>query len=134
MSYLHCHNPKCSWSQDDFWNWKFRGFISKSIVNNKWHIESRPFGYNPISLIWQDLFEYVKPRYIGMDSSYWYDRNLPCPENRKIHSWSLMYREIKRHIKRIFTQTYWTYSKWYKLPKDKRWICPRCKEEELDID
>ena len=81
MSFLHCHN--CSWSQDDFWNFTIR-FSS-----------TRPFGYNPISLIWEDIFFYLRPRYIEMDSMWCHENGFKNP----IFSWKLMLWEIKRHLK-----------------------------------
>jgi len=50
--YLHCHS--CNWSQDDFWEWKWKGLLSF------WKFKSRPFGYNPFSLLLQHIAVYFE--------------------------------------------------------------------------
>lgn len=108
MSYLHCHTKGCGWSQDDFWNWKFTFKFWKP----------RAFGYNPISLIIDDIRIWIKPSYVKTD-------------NGKIFSWMLMCKEIRRHSKRVFTQKWWTYKS---FKKDVKAVCPKCKKRCFDID
>jgi hypothetical protein len=119
MAYLHCHN--CDWSQDDFWNWKW--------TYKFWKF--RPFGYNPVSLIFDDISDYWKPRRIGMDS-WWIEEIKIRHKNGEVHSWVMLIWQIKRHIKRIFTMKVWTYKKWEKVRKT--WVCPECKSNKWDID
>lgn len=107
MSQIHCHN--CDWSQDDFWAWKW------SLKFWKF----RAFGYNPISLIIDDIRTFGYPCYIYLDAG-------------KKHSWGVLLKEIKRHTKRLFTQKWWTCKSWNK--DDNKWICPKCKKKSLDID
>jgi hypothetical protein len=123
MAYLHCH--ECGWFQDDFWEWKIKW---KNIF--KW--QTRPFGYNPISLMLEDIAEYWKPRYIGMDS-YW------CKEHglkgNKVHSWWLLRYELKRHIKRLFSMKYWTLNSYKKAKNKGIAVCPKCgSKNDFDID
>ena len=110
MSYLHCHTKGCGWSQDDFWNWKF------TLKFWKWN--SRPFGYNPLSLIIEDVKMFSYPRFIK------------C-ENKKQFSWFVMLSLIKRHIKRLFTQKWWTYES---FKRDVKAVCPKCGKKCFDID
>ena len=55
MAYLHCHS--CEWGQDDFWRWKWTWRFWKF----------RPFGYNPISLMIEDIRGNLRPRYIKVN-------------------------------------------------------------------
>ncbi len=120
MAYLHCHS--CHWSQDDFWEWRIKW---AKLLNWKY----RPFGYNPLSLVLEDIASYYKPRYI--DFEQWFaDEN--GFKSRNIFSWHIMLWSIKNHIKRLFTQTWWTYKSWRK-DKDKA-VCPNCGEVDFDID
>lgn len=123
MAYLHCHN--CGWSQDDFWDFQIRW---KRIF--KWN--SRPFGYNPLSIFLEDVSMYWKPRYIKMDS-YW------CKEqglsSNKVHSWWMLKYEMKRNIRRIHKMKYLTYESFKKAKKNGSVICPKCGcKNEFDID
>ena len=123
MAYLHCHN--CPWSQDDFWDFRieWKRFF-------KW--TSRPFGYNPFSLILEDIASYWRPRYIGMDS-YWMKEN--GFKGTHIHSWQLMKWEIRRHFRRISTMKWWTYKSFKKAYDQKKAVCPKCgSSEHFDID
>ena len=120
MAYLHCHS--CDWSQDDFWDWRWTWRFWKF----------RPFGYNPISLMIDDIRDYIKPRYIEFDSSFAREHGF---KSSKIHSWSMLLLEWKRHFKRIFNQKWWTYNSW-KKDKDRPFgvVCPACKDDNFDID
>jgi hypothetical protein len=115
MSYLHCHH--CGWSQDDFWSWNWKG------VFKFWKWSYRPFGYNPISCILEDIVQYWKPRWIKFDS-YWAVEN--GFKSNNIFSWALLIFEIKRQVQKFFRQKYWTYGSWLKAKKEKRYCCPTC--------
>lgn len=125
MSYLHCHN--CGWSQDDFWN--FRISWKKFF---KWR--SRPFGYNPLSLVLEDVAEYWKPRYIGFDSNVAKEYGFILNKEGKVHSWRLLRYDVKIHIKRLFTQKWWTEKSFKKDYYNKRAMCPNCSANDFDID
>jgi hypothetical protein len=123
MAYLHCHN--CGWSQDDFWDWRIKW-------NKIFKWQSRPFGYNPLSLILEDIAEYWKPRYIKMDSCWC--KELGLKDNR-VHSWWLLKYELKRIFKRISTMKYWTYNSFEKAKIKGIAKCPKCgRNDNFDID
>jgi hypothetical protein len=117
MAYLHCHS--CDWSQDDFWNWKW--------TLKFW--ESRPFGYNPLSLIIEDFKRNIKPYYINVDPWFLKETGI---KSTPVHSWKMLLWNLKRHIKRLFTQRWWTYKSWLK-DKDIAY-CPCCGKRDFDID
>lgn len=124
MSYLHCH--KCHWSQDDFWNWDWSG------LKHFWKWSRRPFGYNPFSLILEDIAEYWKPRNITFDHWWAEENGFKSPV---IFSWRLMVWSIVNHFRRIFNQKWWTYKLWKKAYDSKKAFCPRCgSSEDWDID
>lgn len=123
MAYLHCH--KCGWSQDDFWYWDVHW---KKIF--KW--KSRPFGYNPISLVLEDIAHNWKPRYIEFDSLFAKENKW---KSNIVHSWFLMFWLIKGHIKRIRKQKWWTYNSWKKARASHKDVCPKCGgNSHWDID
>ena len=122
MAYLHCHN--CDWGQDDFWDWK----VEWSRLH-KWSY--RPFGYNPLSLVLEDIAEYVRPRYVGLDSFHAEEMGWPNP----IFSWRLLRWNLSRHVKQLFTQTWWTYEGFIKDNKAGTAKCPGCgSSTHFDID
>lgn len=125
MSYLHCHN--CGWSQDDFWDFKIKW--SKLFC---WR--SRPFGYNPLSLILEDFAEYWKPRYVGFDFYAAKEMGVKLKKGNKIHSWTLLRYNLKRHIKRLFTQKWWTEKSFKKDYYNRVALCPECSANDFDID
>jgi hypothetical protein len=123
MAYLHCH--KCHWSQDDFWEWRVKW---KHL--HKWGY--RPFGYNPLSLILEDIAGNIYPRYWDFDQ--WWADEMEWPSKRR-HSWLLLCGNIKRHLKNLFTQKWWTYNGYLKDIKLGKAKCPHCgSAEDLDID
>ena len=123
MAYLHCH--KCGWSQDDFWNWTI---IWKYLL--KW--KSRPFGYNPLSMILEYIAEYWKPRYIGMDSHWLKEHGI---SGNRVHSWWLLKYEIKHQFRKFKYMKYKTYESYKKVYDSGLLECPRCKcKTEMDID
>lgn len=123
MAYLHCHS--CDWSQDDFWTWKWKGFLKF------WKFSSRPFGYNPLSLFLEDVATYYKPRYIIMDS-YWAKEN--GFNSNRIHSWIFILRSMKNNIKRMIQQEWWTHETWYRKHAKGEAICPKCGADNFDVD
>ncbi len=122
MSYLHCH--KCHWGQDDFWSWEWSG------LRRFWKWSHRPFGYNPLSLILEDIAEYWRPRMVSNPTNLVEDKG---PE--EIHSWCMLLREVKRHASRLFNQPWWTQDQFrrdYDLGKA---VCPKCgSTDDWDID
>lgn len=120
MAYLHCHS--CDWSQDDFWDFKIRW--------NKLHKwSSRPFGYNPLSLLLEDFSWLFKPRIIKFDTHFAEDNGF---KSNDIHSWAILLLHIKRRFRSLFTQKWRTYKSWMKV-KDTA-VCPKCGERNFDID
>ena len=115
MAYLHCHS--CDWGQDDFWYWKFK-------PNS-----TRLFGYNPLSLMIEDVLLYSKPRIIKYDSDYMKEQGW---KGIGVFSWRVMVRSIYRHFRRLFTQKWWTYEGWKKVGHLA--VCPNCGEHNFDID
>jgi len=65
MAYLHCHTKGCNWSQDDFWELKFRVHYYK--WRESWWKYSFSIGYNPISRMWNDIAWLWKPRWMSLD-------------------------------------------------------------------
>jgi len=122
MAYLHCHTPKCDWSQDDFWYWKVEW---KKLF--KWG--SRPFGYNPLSLILEDIAAFYKPQYIEYDEWFATENGF---KNRNIFSWHMMIWSIQGDIKKLFTQKWWTIKSWNKAKATA--VCPDCGKRNFDID
>ena len=120
MSFLHCHTKNCKWSQDDFWEFKIKW---------KFWTTQRPFGYNPLSLVIEDFLEYKKPRIINMDRSW---ANSAGFKSNNILSWRIMIWSMKRHIKRLFTQKWWTWKSWKKASENA--VCPKCGQKNFDID
>lgn len=65
MAYLHCHTKDCGWSQDDFWELRFR-FTWKSWRKSWWKL-GLSIGYNPISKTGNDIAWLWKPRWMSLD-------------------------------------------------------------------
>lgn len=112
MSYLHCHTKGCNWSQDDWWDWKWSLKIWKF----------RCFGYNPISLILDNIRYYGKPRIINTDNGK------GC---YSVFSWVLMFKDIRRQFSKFYYQKWWTYKA---FKKDIGAVCPKCGLIDFDID
>lgn len=127
MSYLHCHTKYCGWSQDDFWSFDWKGLYK---VFKVWRWSSRPFGYNPISLILEDIASYIKPRFIEWDSMYAKEKGY----SQKEFSWKIMVRSIKNHFLRIFKQKWWTFKSFQKEYDKEVAKCPKCGLMNFDID
>jgi len=123
MAYLHCHN--CNWEQDDFWNWTI-----KWNKLHKWN--SRPFGYNPLSLILEDFACYWKPRRIKFDKYTAIEMGF---KTNNIHSWSMLRHGLKIHFNRLFTQKWRTWEAWKKDKDSGVAECPGCRsKKDFDID
>lgn len=123
MAYLHCH--KCGWSQDDFWNWTIKW---KSIFN--WH--SRPFGYNPLSIMLEDIATYYKPRFISMDS-YWAKEN--GFKSNRVHSWWFIKEGFIRCYRVVIDMKYNSHAKFKMAYDSNQASCPKCgSKDDFDID
>jgi len=116
--YLHCHN--CGWSQDDWWEFKIHW--DRLFRPSRWTAYCYPFGYNPISHICFEIVCWIMPKYIKTN------------EGRK-HSWAIMFKEIKRHIKGAYNQEWWTRDSWLQEYNSCSVGCPECgKLSSLDED
>ena len=106
MAYLHCHNPQCDFSQDDFWS------------------ES----YNPMEYLkdWEDVLLDQE-----LDKSF-----TTCDEfiaeNGDISRREVVAREFERGAARIREMKYRTHEEYKEQNPDG--ICPKCGKKELDID
>ena len=126
MSYLHCHTKKCYWSQDDFWSWHWSGLLKF------WKWKYRPFGYNPFSLILEDIASYWKPRYIEYDSQWAKEAGF---KSSRVFSWHMLWRELIRDGRKLFTQKWWTEKAFKKDYKAGKAFCPDCGcSDQFDID
>lgn len=126
MSYLHCHTKGCDWSQDDFWSWDWSG------LKRFWKWKYRPFGYNPFSLILEDIASYWMPRRINFDK--WWAEEHKCSRTDP-HSWWLIRREIIKDLKKFKYQKWWTYDSWKKDYDAGKAVCPDCgRSDQFDID
>lgn len=129
MAYLHCHTVGCGWSQDDFWHYSYKWKDWKKFLTFKWSY--RPFGYNPMSILIEDIGMYIKPRYIGMDS-YWAKEH--GFKTNKIHSWWFLKEGFKRY-RRVKKSMVWKTYDAFKLDKKLGYAkCPKCGLVNFDID
>ncbi|HPI81931.1 MAG TPA: hypothetical protein PK122_01745 [Candidatus Paceibacterota bacterium] len=132
MAYLHCHTKDCHWSQDDFWNYRFNEWKAwKKFFLLKW--TSRPFGYNPLSILLEDIAEYIKPRYIKMDSSWIREMGLNVKEN-KVFSWWFIKDGFKRYFRVKKNMLYKTEKEFRKANEEGIAFCPKCGQNNWDID
>ena len=128
MAYLHCHN--CGWSQDDFWNYNLSKKSFKKLFLLKW--TERPLGYNPESILLEDIVENIKPKFIKMDS-HWSKEN--GYKSNKIHSWEFIRRGIKRYRKVRKNMLFKTHQDFKKANREKNVCCPSCGDyKNWDID
>lgn len=123
MAYLHCHS--CDWSQDDFWDWEWSG------LKRFWKWRSRPFGYNPFSLMLEDIAEYWKPRIMIFDRCFAQELGF---KSCRIFSWRFMIWQLRLHFERIFTQKWWTHKSFRKDYDAGKAVCPGCGKVDFDID
>ena len=65
MAYLHCHTKGCGWSQDDFWDFKFK--IRYVPYRKSWWKFRLDIGYNPISNMLDNITWHWKPKKISFD-------------------------------------------------------------------
>ena len=107
MAYLHCHN--CDWEQDDFWH----------------------DGYNPVSCI-QEALEWLfqEPNVIKMDNNW-------CKENGygdvgSIKATELAAHDFERQARKIRGMVYRTEKEFYEKNPERK--CPKCGQQQLDID
>lgn len=121
MAYLHCHTKGCGWSQDDFW----------------------AKGYNPLTKTWSDIKWLIRPRMLELDTwlvddltkytGVWMWRfKAEFSGQARVFSWQWLLLELKREIKCIRKQKWWTWESW---KKDKATaVCPKCGLRDFDID
>jgi hypothetical protein len=131
MAYLHCHN--CGWSQDDFWEYRFDKKAWKEFFTFKW--QKRPFGYNPHSILLEDIAEYIKPRFIIMDSHWAKENSL---KSNRVHSWWFIKEGFKR-FKRVRKNMLYKTQEHLSIDWDLNSLdpCPKCgniDKKYFDID
>jgi len=126
MAYLHCHTKDCGWSQDDFWNYTFTKKTWKQFLTFQW--QKRPFGYNPLSILLEDISVWIKPRYVEMDS-YWAKEN--GLKSNRVHSWWFLKKAFKRYKS---VKENMLFKTWDEFQKNKNWPCPRCGQVNWDVD
>lgn len=129
MAYLHCHTKDCGWSQDDFWEYKFTWKAWKQFFTFQW--QKRPFGYNPFSILLEDIAIWGKPRRIKMDSQWLKDNN--CKGNT-VHSWFLLRKGFKRYRNVKKEMVYKTSNDWKEARDNGSPVCPKCGKANWDID
>lgn len=126
MAYLHCHTKGCGWSQDDFWDYTFTKKAWKEFFKFQWG--KRPFGYNPLSILLEDIAEWINPRWIHMDSEW---AKMKGRKNPKIHSWEILkdgfkrYRRVKKGM---------LFKTWDEFQANKNTPCPKCGKVDWDVD
>ena len=126
MAYLHCHTKDCGWSQDDFWHYNMDWKNWKRFLAFRWL--TRPFGYNPFSILLEDIAEYIKPRKIQMDSYWAKEQGL---KSNMIHSWWFLKQGFKRY-KRVRKNM--LFKTWDEFQANKDTHCPSCGKVNWDID
>lgn len=124
MAYLHCHTKSCGWSQDDFYS----------------------LNYNPISKIWSDIKGLWKPKIVKIDCRTFKDltmyTHIPIikfsyirPDfNIEVFSWNLLVLEIVKDIRLGFEQKWWICKSFKKSLDNGKAKCPKCGENNFDID
>ena len=127
MAYLHCHTKNCGWSQDDFWDYhKPKKFMDIF----QW--QRRPFGYNPFSILLENIAVYWKPRYIIMDAQWARDQGF---NNPSVHSWWFLKEGFKRYKRIKKGMLYKTYKEFMIDKNIGVAKCPNCgSTSEWDID
>lgn len=102
MAFVHCHS--CHWEQDDFWSVR---------------------GYNPLRFfVTNELRWYWRPRLVNVDAPMGHGQ-IPY----YLHSWYLLIRSVRKLVRRLRTQHWWTYESWKRAIKanDGKWPpCPKC--------
>ena len=107
MAFIYCDDRQggCGWQQDDFWSWS----------------------YNPIRSILQYFRDYSRPRMIDFDPKpYSYGR---------VFSWYVLFDLIRRTIRSVQRQVWWTEAAFRKAMVGERWPnCPNCGRHTLGVD
>ena len=112
MSYLHCHNPNCDFSQDDFWSpdgWN----IMKSIKDYK-----------------DDFFRDDFYEDCGMDSNW--KEEIGYGRDAIVTRQELLAHTFENCARKIREMKYRTFEEFKE--KNPEGICPLCGKKELDID
>lgn len=115
MSYLHCHSKNCGWSQDDFWSENYS-----------------PVNFSQYSDLYEDLFKdkmyFDKDCLMDMGIKYFVD-----PDGRTYcRGRDYVAHELERRAKRIKGMLVKTYDEF--LEKKDTLVCPRCGQQNWDID
>lgn len=126
MAYLHCHTKGCGWSQDDFWSYNWTWKALKDFLLLRW--QKRSFGYNPFSILLEDIATWIKPRYIEMDS-YWAKEN--GYKSNRIHSWKFIPRAFQRYRR---VKKNMLFKTWEEFRDNDNTPCPKCGKANWDID
>lgn len=128
MAYLHCH--KCYWTQDDFWDFRFRkhGYWKFPFVKIYWC-------YNPFSTFMSYVFTkkgYWLPQRIKFDNNIMKERDW---KKNDPHSWWLAWKQFKHIFKKFKNQKWWTNEAFQKDHKLGIAMCPYCgSKDDFDID
>jgi hypothetical protein len=126
--FLHCHN--CGWEQDDFWTYRFSKNDILDFLKLKWL--KRPFGYNPESILLEDIATWLPPRKIKMDVMWCKERGI---NGNKVHSWYLLKKSFKRYFNVRKNMKWTTYKKFRDDFEKGNAECPSCgSKEHFDVD
>jgi hypothetical protein len=129
MAYLHCHTKDCRWSQDDFWNYNWTWKAFKHFITFKW--QKRSFGYNPFSILLEDIHTWGKPRRIKMDSHWLKENGI---KGDSVHSWFLLRKGFRRYKNVKKRMVYKTWDAWRKARDNGKPVCPNCGKPNWDMD
>lgn len=108
MAYIHCHS--CDWSQDDFYH---------------------EDGYNPARYLLSWMSYLCGSKKDRLDDQFSDDAEF-VREHGDVTTREVIATNFENFANRIRTMTWVTYEEWEKDPD--RWICPKCKNKDLDID
>lgn len=121
--YLRCDN--CKWEQDDFWSYNFSKREIVRFLTFKWL--HRPFGYNPESVLMEDIAEWLPPRKVKMDYMAAKEKGF---DTNEVHSWWFLKEAFKRYFKVRKTMKWKTFEKFKKDKEKGKAFCPRCGNEK----
>ena len=137
--YLHCHT--CDWSQDDFWNFKFK--IEYCSYKKSWFKYRLYLGYNPISKTIEDIKWLAKPRLMELEKDVFFDlikyTKVPVyrfKSNKKsicrFFSWNWLLLELIKEWKNFRNMKWITFKQWKRDSNIA--VCPKCGDRNFDID
>jgi len=120
MAYLHCHNPNCNWSQDDFWDEKggeYEGYT--------------PFRSDTVQWLKESLFE----DRMYFDRSFFDEMGLDYEEDDEgcyMRGTDFVAFELERKARSIRNIKVRTNEEWKQVRES--WVCPECGSDDWDID